>query len=218
MHVDDDFRPRRCWSVPARHERHDRRSQGARRIEAAYCAEQGCRDAAVRCFLGWLRYPDRAVLQCNDDDDHRFGQRKRAEFPARTGPGIRCKRRHHRNRLAGCPHRRPRFAHGRRTADALRRRADQITGPWTRICRRCGARGICACSLWIDDVAGGDGRAGRTNSSGGLARRPRHQLVGRPVRDAGADRYRARADRRDAIIDRGNRRHAVRIPCRSGWT
>src|SRR5215467_4104887 len=52
---------------------------------------------------------------------------------------------------------------------------------------------------------------------GGLAGGSRHQMVGWPVRGPGADRCWTRDDRRDAIIDRSYRGHAVRTLCRSRW-
>src|SRR5262249_8254520 len=50
--VDDDLDPRRRGSVSARHDRDDRRPEGAGRLRAARSAEQGGGDTVARCFWG----------------------------------------------------------------------------------------------------------------------------------------------------------------------
>ena len=112
---------------------------------------KGGSDTAARLVLGRRRHAPGAIVQCNHHDDYRSRQRWLVDVPAGIGPRLRCERRHDGYRLAGRTCRRSRLAYGRRTADDLRRRPDQASGPRSGIRGGCGACRVWACTFWTHD-------------------------------------------------------------------
>src|SRR5215831_8802218 len=151
--VDDHLDHRRRGSVSARHDRDDRRTEGAGRLRAAHSAEQGGGDTIARRFLGRRCYAPCTVIQRNDNDDHRPGQRGLADVSAGPGARVWRERGHHGHRVARCAHRRARFAHSRRVADDLRRRVDEVAGSRARVRGGRGARRIRVDPVRTDDPA-----------------------------------------------------------------
>ena len=159
--VDNNFHSRRRRSFSPRHDRDDRRPEGAGRLRAAHGpCESGCNADAWR-FLGRYCHSSRAVLQRNHDDDHRLGERWPPDISARARACFWGKCRHHRHRLARCTYRRPRVADRSRTTDDFRRGFGQVIGPRTLVRLRRGARWIWAGAVWADNASARDGRAGR---------------------------------------------------------
>src|SRR5215831_6971356 len=151
--VDDDLDYRRRRTVSARHDRDDRRTEGAGRLRAAHSAQQGSGDTVARRFLGQHRHARCTVIQRNDHDNHWPGQRGAVDVSA--GPRTRVWREHghHGHRVARCADRRARFAHSRRIADDLRRRVAQAARWRARI-----GGGSCTCRIragpvWTDNPA-----------------------------------------------------------------
>src|SRR5262249_46970755 len=140
--VDDDLDPRRRGSVSARHDRDDHRPEGAGRLRAARSAEQGGGDTVARCFLGRRRHATCTVIQRNDHDNHRPGQRGPADVSAGLGAGV--------------------WRERGRVADDLHWGVDQAAGGRARVRGGRGVGRIRAGPVWTDDPAARDGRAGRT--------------------------------------------------------
>src|SRR5262249_60321854 len=115
-------------------------------------------------------------------------QRRLVDVPARARPRLRRERRHDGYRLASGTHWRSRLAYGGRTADDLRRRANQAFGQ--RTCFRSGGRTcwVWACGFRGDDSPTGDGGGGRAVGPGGPAggcRRDRWRVGGGGARRGG---------------------------------
>src|SRR5262249_39882575 len=112
--VDDDLDYRRRRTVSARHDRDDRRTEGAGRLRAAHSAQQGSGDTVARRFLGQHRHARCTVIQCNDHDNHWPGQRGAVDVSAGPRTRVWRERGHHGHGVARCADRRARFAHSRR--------------------------------------------------------------------------------------------------------
>ena len=213
-HVDDDFDSRRRGPVPARHGDHDRRPQRAGGLLASHRARQGRGNAAVRGVLGRHRRAARAIIERDDHDDDRSGQRRSSDLSSGTRPRLWRERRHHRNGLARRSHWRPRVLVVLCPADDLRRSAGQAPGSWPprgggRLARRFRTR-----SLRPHHTPTGHGRSRRTVASLGFARcsrRARRRLPPGTGRPAFAGRRRAGHDRGDAVFDGRDCGHAFRL-------
>ena len=86
----DDLEPRWGRSVPVWHDGHDQGAQGSRGFLSAYGAEQGGGGSTLRR----LHDAAGAIVERDDHDDDRTGQRGSPGLSSRVGPGLRGKRRH----------------------------------------------------------------------------------------------------------------------------
>ena len=87
-HVDNDCHSRRGRAVPARHDCHDRGTEGAGGIRPAHCPRQGGGHAALGCLLGHDRHAARAVIKRRDDDDDQPRQRRTSDLSAGARPRV----------------------------------------------------------------------------------------------------------------------------------
>ena len=165
-YVNGDLDPRRRGSLPAGHDRHDQRPEGAGGLRVAHGAQQGGSDAAARILLGCRSHAAGAVVERNHHDGHRSRQCGLVDVSAGVGSRVWRKRRHDGNRLAHCTCRRSRVADGRGAPDDLCRGVDQSPGARTCVRGRRSTRRVCACAFWIDDSTAGDGGPGRTVAPG----------------------------------------------------
>jgi hypothetical protein len=183
----DDLEPRWGRSVPVWHDGHDQGAQGSRGFLSAYGAEQGGGGSALRR----LHDAAGAIVECDDHDDDRTGQRGSPDLSSRVGPGLRGKRRHPGSgslvalvgvRVSLCSYALPTIFVG-----ALVR----LLGGG-RIATRVGrARGLCPCALRTDDSPTGVGGSPRACIP--RTYRPsllRQEPAGYPARSASGRRLR----------------------------
>jgi hypothetical protein len=86
----DDLEPRWRRSIPVWHDGHDQGAQGSRGFLSAHGAEQGGGGSALRR----LHDAAGAIVERDDHDDDRTGQRGSSDLSLRVGPSLRGKRRH----------------------------------------------------------------------------------------------------------------------------
>jgi hypothetical protein len=168
-HVNGNLGTWRGWSLSPGHDRHDGGPEGTGWFCAPHGAWQGSSDTVARLVLGGARHAPGPIIQRNNHDDDQPCQRGLVDVPARAGPRLRRERRYDGYRLAGRAYWRPRLAYGGRTADDLRRRADQASGQRPAFRSRRRACRIWACAFRADDSAAGNGWVGRAIAPGGPA-------------------------------------------------
>ena len=80
----DDLEPRWGRSVPVWHDGHDQGAQGSRGFLSAYGAERGGGASTLRR----LHDAAGAIVERDDHDDDRTGQRGSPDLSSRVGPGL----------------------------------------------------------------------------------------------------------------------------------
>ena len=168
----DDLEPRWRRSVPAWHDGHEQGAQGSRGLLSAHGAAQGGSGSALRRVLGRLHDAAGAIVERDDHDDDRTGQRGSPDLSSRVGLGLRRKRRHPGSgwlvALIGVRVSLSSYALPMIFVGAL----VKLLGNGRIAARGGRARRLSACALRTDDSATGHGRARRELASLGPTGRP----------------------------------------------